>query len=71
MKEYSFSYRFDNKNWTISIYADSEKEAKRKFLALKENGKYDGEIVCKINAIKQYNFIKSIYQKIKNIWNSN
>lgn len=38
MKEYSFSYRFDNKDWAISIYADSEKEAKRKFWALKENG---------------------------------
>lgn len=48
-----------------------KKEAKRKFWALKENGKYDGEIVCKINATKQYNFIKSIYQKIKNVWNSN
>ena len=71
MKEYSFSYRFDNKDWTISIYSDSEEEAKRKFWALKENGKYDGEIVCKINATKQYNFIKSIYQKIKNVWNSN
>ena len=40
MKEYTFSYRFDNKTWTISIYANSEEEAKRKFWALKENGQY-------------------------------
>lgn len=56
MKEYSFSYRFDNKDWTVGIYANTEDEAKRKFWALKENGKYDGEIVCRVNATKPYNF---------------
>lgn len=71
MKEYSFSYRFENKDWAVSIYANSEDEAKRKFWALKENGKYDGEIVCKVNATKPYSFIKSICEKIKNIWKSN
>lgn len=71
MKEYSFSYRFDNKDWTVSIYANSEEEAKRKFWALKENGKYDGEIICKINVTKPHNLIKSLLLKIKNIWNSN
>ena len=40
MKEYSFSYRFDNKLWTVSIYADSEEEAKNFLLALSENGQY-------------------------------
>ena len=71
MKEYSFSYRFDNKDWTVSIYADNEEEAKKKFWALKENGKYDGEIVCKINVTKPYNLLESFLSKIKNIWNSN
>ena len=71
MKEYTFSYRFDNKTWAISIYADSEKEAKRKFWALAENGQYDGEIVQKVNATKPYSFIKYILSKIKNIWKSN
>lgn len=71
MKEYSFSYRFDNKDWTVSIYADSEEEAKRKFWALKENGKYDGEIVCKINVTKPYNLLESFLSKIKNICNLN
>ena len=65
MKEYTFSYRFDNKEWSVSIYADSKEEAKRKFWALKENGQYCGEIVCKINATKPYNFIKSILSKFK------
>nr|DAD57810.1 MAG TPA: hypothetical protein [Bacteriophage sp.] len=65
MKEYTFSYRFDNKEWSVSIYANSEEEAKRKFWALKENGQYCGEIVCKINATKPYNFVKSILSKFK------
>lgn len=66
MNEYTFSYRFDNKLWTVSIYANSEEEAKRKFYALKENGQYEGEIVCKINVTKPTNFIRTIYTKIKN-----
>jgi len=65
MNEYTFSYRFDNRLWTVSIYANSEEEAKRKFYALKENGQYDGEIVCKINVTKPTNFIRTIYTKIK------
>lgn len=71
MKEYSFSYRFDNKDWTVSIYANNEEEAKRKFWALKENGKYDGEIIYKMNVAKSYNLLESFLSKIKNIWNSN
>lgn len=71
MKEYIFSYRFDNKTWSINIYANSEEEAKRKFWALKENGQYEGEIVCKVNVTKPSNFIKSIFSKVKNIWRSN
>ena len=65
MKEYSFSYRFDNKDWTVSIYANSEEEAKRKFWSLKENGKYDGEIVCKINATQQYNLSNLFIKRLK------
>ncbi len=68
MKEYTFSYRFNDKTWSVSIYADSEEEAKRKFWALKENGQYDGEIVCKVNATKPYSFIKSVCEKIKNMY---
>lgn len=71
MKEYTFSYRFDNKTWAISIYADNEEEAKRKFWALAENGQYDGEVVCKIDATKPYSFIKYVLSKVKNIWNLN
>lgn len=65
MNEYTFSYRFDNRLWTVSIYANSEEEAKRKFYALKENGQYEGEIVCKVDVTKPTNFIKAIYTKIK------
>lgn len=65
MNEYTFSYRFDNRLWTVSIYANSEEEAKRKFYALKENGQYEGEIVCKIDVSKPTNFIRTTYTKIK------
>ena len=65
MKEYTFSYRFDGKTWSVSIYANSEEEAKRKFWALKENGQYDGEVVCTMNVTKTYNFIESFMRKIK------
>ena len=65
MKVYAFSYRFDNKTWSVSIYADSEEEAKRKFWALKENGQYEGEIVCEVNVTKLYSFVKSILWKFK------
>lgn len=65
MNEYTFSYRFDNRLWTVSIYANSEEEAKRKFYALKENGQYEGEIVCKIDVSKPTNFIRTMYIKIK------
>lgn len=65
MNEYTFSYRFDNRLWTVSIYANSEEEAKRKFYALKENGQYEGEIVYKVDVTKPTNFNRTIYTKIK------
>ena len=65
MKEYTFSYRFDNKSWAISIYADSKEEAIRKFWALKENGEYEGEIVSRIDVTKTSNVVKSLYLKVK------
>lgn len=65
MKEYTFSYRFDNKSWAISIYANSKEEAIRKFWALKENGKYDGEIVSRIDVTKTSNVAKSLFLKVK------
>lgn len=65
MEEYTFSYRFDNKSWAISIYADNKEEAIRKFWALKENGQYDGEIVCRIDVTKTSNMAKLLFLKIK------
>lgn len=65
MKEYTFSYRFDNKSWAISIWADSKEEAIRKFWALKENGEYSGEIVSRIDITKTSNAAKSLFLKIK------
>nr|DAS92863.1 MAG TPA: hypothetical protein [Caudoviricetes sp.] len=65
MKEYTFSYRFDNKSWAISIWADSKEEALRKFWALKENGEYSGEIVLRIDVTKTSNAAKSLFLKVK------
>lgn len=65
MKEYTFSYRFDNKSWAISIWADSKEEALRKFWALKENGEYSGEIVSRIDVTKTSNAAKSLFLKTK------
>lgn len=65
MKEYTFSYRFDNKSWAISIWADSKEEAIRKFWALKENGEYRGEIVSRIDVTKTSNAAKSLFLKTK------
>lgn len=65
MKEYTFSYRFDNKSWAISIYANSKEEAIRKFWALKENGEYSGEIVSRIDVTKTSNAAKSLFLKLK------
>nr|DAD60756.1 MAG TPA: hypothetical protein [Caudoviricetes sp.] len=65
MKEYTFSYRFDNKSWAISIWADSKEEALRKFWALKENGEYSGEIVSRIDVTKTSNAAKSLFLKVK------
>lgn len=65
MKEYTFLYRFDNKSWAISIYANSKEEAIRKFWALKENGEYSGEIVSRIDVTKTSNAAKSLFLKLK------
>ena len=65
MKEYTFSYRFDNKSWAISIWADSKEEVLRKFWALKENGEYSGEIVSRIDVTKTSNAAKSLFLKVK------
>ena len=37
MNEYMFSYRFDGKSWSLSIWADSSEEARAKFRAAREN----------------------------------
>lgn len=65
MKEYTFFYRFDNKSWAISIWADSKEEALKKFWALKENGQYEGEIVSRIDVTKTSNVVKLSLLKTK------
>lgn len=45
--EYTFSYRFNNKTWSLSIWADSPEEAKEKLKAA-ANAHYDGQIMQRI-----------------------
>ncbi|HEZ5959451.1 TPA: hypothetical protein WI168_001807 [Neisseria meningitidis] len=47
MNEYTFSYRFNGKSWSLSIWADNPEEARAKFRAARENAQYDGEVVAK------------------------
>ena len=54
-KEYLFSYRFDGKNWTVSVFAASPDEAKEKIKAV-AHAEYDGEIMA------------NIYMPIKAAW---
>lgn len=46
-KEYSFSYKFEGKSWTTSVFAKSKQEAIEKIKA-QSNAAYDGEIVSRI-----------------------
>lgn len=47
MKEYSFKYRFNGKDWTASVFADSVDEAKRKIRA-QATAVYEGEMVARV-----------------------
>lgn len=65
MNEYTFSYRFDGKSWSLSIWADSPEEAQAKFRAARENAQYDGEVVTKIYTFVNISWVKKLYKRIK------
>nr|DAK41960.1 MAG TPA: hypothetical protein [Caudoviricetes sp.]DAK45520.1 MAG TPA: hypothetical protein [Inoviridae sp.]DAS54987.1 MAG TPA: hypothetical protein [Caudoviricetes sp.] len=65
MNEYTFSYRFDGKSWSLSIWADSPEEARAKFRAAQENAQYDGEVVTKIYTFVNISWVKKLYRRIK------
>jgi len=45
--EYTFSYRFKGRTWSLSIWADSPEEAGEK-LGAAANARYDGQIMQRI-----------------------
>lgn len=67
MKEYTFSYRFNGKSWSLSIWADSPEEAKAKFRAARENAQYDGEVLAKIYAPVNISWVIRMCNRIKNL----
>ncbi|KPN73677.1 hypothetical protein [Neisseria sp. 74A18] len=65
MKEYTFSYRFNGKSWSLSIWADSSEEAKAKFRAARENAQYDGEVLAKIYAPVNISWFRNLYNRLR------
>ena len=45
--EYTFSYRFKGRMWSLSIWADSPEEAREKLRAA-ATARYDGQIMQRI-----------------------
>ncbi|RPD86209.1 hypothetical protein EGK75_07440 [Neisseria weixii] len=70
MKEYTFSYRFDGKSWSLSIWADSVEEAKAKFRAACDNAKYDGEVLAKIHTPVNVTLVRKVLKWFKNLTGS-
>jgi len=65
MNEYTFSYRFDGKSWSLSIWADSPEEAQAKFRAARENAQYDGEVIAKVCTFVNISLVNKLYKRIK------
>lgn len=65
MNEYTFSYRFNGKSWSLSIWADSPEEARAKFRAARENAQYDGEVIAKVCTFVNISWVNKLYKRIK------
>lgn len=64
LKEFQFSYRFDNKTWGITIFARNADEAKQKIQAVAQ-AKYDGEIVAQIYVPQQLSILARCWLWLK------
>ena len=65
MNEYTFSYRFNGKSWSLSIWADSPEVARAKLRAAQDMAQYDGEVVAKIYTFVNISWVKKLYKRIK------
>lgn len=62
MKEYIFKYRFNGKDWTASVFADSVDEAKRKIRA-QATAVYEGEMVARVPVPCKPSWFKRFFRK--------
>lgn len=62
MKEYIFKYRFNGKDWTASVFADSVDEAKRKIRA-QSTAVYEGEMVARVPVPCKHSWFKRFFRK--------
>lgn len=62
MKEYIFKYRFNGKDWTASVFADSVDEAKRKIRA-QSTAVYEGEMVARVPVHCKHSWFKRFFRK--------
>lgn len=62
MKEYIFKYRFNGKDWTASVFADSVEEAKRKIRA-QATAVYEGEMVARVPVPCKHSWFKRFFRK--------
>lgn len=62
MKEYIFKYRFNSKDWTASVFADSVEEAKRKIRA-QATAVYGGEMVVRVPVPCKHSWFKRFFRK--------
>lgn len=62
MKEYIFKYRFNGKDWTASVFADSVDEAKRKIRA-QATAVYEGEMVARVPVPCKPSWFKRLFRK--------
>lgn len=62
MKEYIFKYRFNGKDWTASVFADSVDEAKRKIRA-QATAVYEGEMVARVPVPCKHSWFKRLFRK--------
>lgn len=62
MKEYTFKYRFAGKDWSTSVFADNEEEAKRKIRA-QATAVYEGEMVASVPVPCNPSWFKRLFKR--------
>lgn len=61
MKQYTASYRHNEKSWSFEYFANDLEDAKRKLQSIKSNAELDGELVVSVGLP----FIERIRQWLK------